>query len=80
MHLTILSVYRDNAGDGVIRGVCLDHWRKGRVEIVKVVGRNKGRFEGLTGSHCGDQTYGASLRVSRVNGMVISEYEAINSL
>jgi len=42
--------------------------------------RTKGRFEELKGSHCGDQTHGASLRVSSVSGTVVSEYEAVNRL
>jgi len=80
VNLTALNVYRENTGDGVIRSVCLDHWRKGRVEFVEGVCRNKGRSEELKGSHCGDQTHGAPLRVYRVSGPVISEYGAINRL
>ena len=41
VNLTILSAYRENPGDGVIRGVCPDHWRKGRVVIVRMC-RTKG--------------------------------------
>jgi len=79
VNLTTLSAYRENTGGGVIRGVCPDYW-KGRVEIGEDVCRNKGRFEELKRSHCGDQNHGASLCVSRVSGTVISEYEAINRL
>ena len=46
--MTILSVERKNTDDGVIRGVCPDQSRKGRVEIVEGVCRTKGRFERLT--------------------------------
>jgi len=44
MNLTILSAYRENT-----RGVCLDHWRKGRVEMVEDGCQSKGRFEELKG-------------------------------
>jgi len=61
VNLTIL-VYQKNTGDGVIRGIRLDHCRKGRVEIVEDVCRNKGRSEELQGPHCGDLARGAPLR------------------
>jgi hypothetical protein len=64
VNLTILSAYGGNAGDGVLRGFCINHWRKGWVEIMEDGCRSRGRFE--ASSHCGDQTHGASLRVSRV--------------
>jgi hypothetical protein len=41
--LTILVTYRENTGDGVIRGFCPDHWRNGRVEMVEDGCRRKGR-------------------------------------
>ena len=78
--MTILSAYRENTGDGTIRGTWLEHWRKGRVEIVEGVCRTKGSFEKWAGSHCGGKTHRVSLRVRRVSGTVIPEYEAINCL
>jgi hypothetical protein len=43
VNLTILSAYGENTGDDALRGFCIDHWRRGRVEMVEDRCRSKGR-------------------------------------